>query len=307
MNRASSFRHVLALGELSPELRDIANESYPLPGERGEPAPVLEILSIAESLAPERPALVITAQDLSMPGFASLFGYADRDRGIAVISTYRLGADAKLRSRVENEMAHELGHLLGKNHCESPDCVMRPVQVAAQLDLRPFTFCARCAAGESRVRRASKLAAAAAFLFTTVASGNYLLGWMIPAPPPAPFTCLTHDPQGHATPGLAGAADIAHINFQGRMLFCLRDRAGYSTVRSRSSPLTQRLNELSRLDRPPDFTIVAKGNEARIEAGGTLIAEVKPGDVVQGDAESTAREWARAMAETLHGLRRSER
>ncbi len=299
MDRETPFRRVLALGELSPELHGLADESFPLPGGCHERAPVMEMLALVEALTPQRPALLITTQDLALPGFASLFGYADRDRGIAVISTFHLGDGACLRHRMENEMAHELGHLHGRRHCLAADCVMRPVTAAAELDSRPSTLCAECAAGESRPRRAAKLAVAAAFLCTAVVSSSYLLGRIIPSPPPSPFTCLTHDPHGRATPGIAGAEDIAHINYQGRMLFCLRDRAGYPSVRSRSLPLTQRLNELARLDGPPNFTITATGNEARIDAGGVLVAEVKPGDVVNGSAESTAREWVRAMTETL--------
>ena len=299
MDRETPFRRVLALGELSPELHGLADELFPLPGESHERAPVMEMLALAEALTVERPALLITTQDLSLPGFASLFGYADHARGIAVISTFRLGDGEFLRDRVKNEMAHELGHLHGRLHCTAGDCVMRPVAAAAELDSRPSTLCAGCAAGESRPRRAAKLAAAAAFLFTAVVSGNYLLGRIVPAPPPSPFTCLTHDPRGRATPGIAGAEDIAHINFRGRMLFCLRDRAGHPTVRARSLPLIQRLNDLSQLERLPQFAITASNNEARIEADGTLVAEVKSGDVRNGTAEATAREWAHAINEAL--------
>ena len=297
MDCGSPFRRVLALGELPGELRSLADESFPLPDAGLQTAPVMEILALAEGLTEQRPALVITTQDLSLPGFASLFGYADRDRGIAVISTHRLGTP--LRRRIENEMAHELGHLHGRKHCSAADCVMRAVTVAAELDSRPLTVCARCAAGESRPRRAAKLAVAAVFLLTAIVSSSYLLGRITPPAPPMAFTCLTHDPLGRATPGIAGAADIAHINFQGRMLFCLRDRAGRPTARSRSLPLIQRLNELALLDRPPHFTIRSTGNEARIDADGVLLAEVKPGDVVHGTAESTARQWVQAINDSL--------
>ena len=91
--------------------------------------------------------LLVTESDLRVPPLRSLFGYADRRRGIAIISSARLRdpADpARTRARLRNVAAHELGHLNGLSHCAGPGCVMMQVSTPEQLDSRPLTPCARC-------------------------------------------------------------------------------------------------------------------------------------------------------------------
>lgn len=296
----SSFRHTLLLGDLPP---DFPGDRFPLIGDPATPIPVPQLLDLAEALTTARPAVLITSHDLSLPGFASLLGYADRRRRLAVISTFRLGHPSQLGRRLESEMLHELGHLQGHRHCSQPLCVMHPVQESSQLDTRPHTLCSRC---RSPLRRAAKPIAAAAFLSLLIVSSEFLLGRLLPPAPPSPFTCLTHDPAGRPTPGLAHAADIAHIHFRGRMLFCLRDRAGLATVRDRSLPLSRRLNDLWVSGRPPLLTVTATSpHSARVDANGQLLVDVLPGDALNANALATAHQWAgilsTALADTTGG------
>jgi hypothetical protein len=149
-------------------------ERRPLPTELLDAAgriPVMELVRIGEdrrrqlllSENPEdldtrqvRPAeagngrsrvLVLTDRDLAMPGCDFLFGFAERKRGVAVVSTFRLGGASDpitLAGRARNEIAHELGHLEGLRHCANADCVMRLVRSVPELDTRPHTTCGRC-------------------------------------------------------------------------------------------------------------------------------------------------------------------
>lgn len=89
--------------------------------------------------------LVMTDRDLFIPECASLFGFADTRRGVALVSTFRLVTPdkAQFHKRVDNAVAHEAGHLDGLKHCRG-DCVMRPAATADELDSRPIASCGRC-------------------------------------------------------------------------------------------------------------------------------------------------------------------
>jgi archaemetzincin len=117
--------------------------------------PVRDLIRCTERERRSGSLLVLTDRDLSLPGCESLFGFADRRAGVAVISTARLedpSDPSRLPARLLNESAHELGHLNGLHHCSDPSCVMRPVTEGHELDTRPLTPCARCADRGARRR-----------------------------------------------------------------------------------------------------------------------------------------------------------
>jgi len=83
----------------------------------------------------------------------------------------------------------------------------------------------------------------------------------------------------------------------------LGDKAGNRTIRSRSLPLVDRLNDLARLPRTPELRV--DGN--RIVAEGRVVIDVLPGDVTKGDVQSTAQEWRHSIAEALKQFRAERR
>ncbi len=101
--------------------------------------------------------LLVTDGDIRVPPLRGLFGYADRRRGIAIVSTARLRDPtdpARTRKRLRNVAAHELGHLKGLNHCAGPRCLMTQVSTPEQLDDRPLTPCPECPGRLARRRQA---------------------------------------------------------------------------------------------------------------------------------------------------------
>jgi len=119
------------------------------------------------------PLLVLTGHDLSLPGCSALFGYADHDRQIAVVSTFRLWDPNRevLTQRLENEIAHEWAHLEGWLHCGTEGCLMHAVTDAAELDSRPTARCGTCPRMHTWPRW-RRLAAACLFFAATIAAGD---------------------------------------------------------------------------------------------------------------------------------------
>jgi hypothetical protein len=89
------------------------------------------------------PGVVIVDDELRLKHCERLFGYADRRRGVAVVSTYHLQGE-RLAERVRKVTAHELGHLDGRAHCPTPGCVMHAASSVEQLDERGLELCERC-------------------------------------------------------------------------------------------------------------------------------------------------------------------
>lgn len=96
--------------------------------------------------------LLVTRNDLFVKGSDFVFGLAREPVGAAVISTARLGNefygrkgnDDLLISRVVTEGTHELGHLLGLDHCSDSQCIMFPPETLDQLDGKKRAFCPVC-------------------------------------------------------------------------------------------------------------------------------------------------------------------
>jgi archaemetzincin len=95
----------------------------------------------------------ITTVDLFVPVLTYVFGEAQLDGRIAVLSTYRLreelyGLDPnpKLEQiRLLKEAIHELGHTFGLIHCHNPECVMHSSTSAEEIDIKGKDFCEECA------------------------------------------------------------------------------------------------------------------------------------------------------------------
>ncbi|MCC6011250.1 MAG: archaemetzincin family Zn-dependent metalloprotease [Desulfurococcaceae archaeon] len=85
-------------------------------------------------------------------GLNFVFGEADPQSRIAVVFTKRLkpefyGEQVNYNlyfERLLKEVIHELGHLLGLEHCRSKKCVMRFSNSIAEVDEKESFFCDRC-------------------------------------------------------------------------------------------------------------------------------------------------------------------
>ncbi len=96
--------------------------------------------------------LGLTSVDLFIPILTFVFGQAQLNNRLAVMSTYRLHQrfyglpedDDLLLRRCEKEAVHELGHTFGLVHCSTFDCVMHFSNSVDEVDLKSSAFCAEC-------------------------------------------------------------------------------------------------------------------------------------------------------------------
>ncbi|PUA33760.1 MAG: hypothetical protein B9J98_02115 [Candidatus Terraquivivens tikiterensis] len=94
--------------------------------------------------------LALVDVDIYAPGLNYCFGIALK--GVAVVSTYRLDPkfyglphdESLYRERIIKEACHEVGHLLGLQHCHEPKCVMRFSNWIYDTDVKGYMPCARC-------------------------------------------------------------------------------------------------------------------------------------------------------------------
>lgn len=103
--------------------------------------------------------LAVTEVDLAIPMLTFVFGQAQLDGPVAVLSLCRLrqefygqaGEDGLLRERVVKETLHELGHTFGLTHCAQPTCVMSLATHIGLVDNKDERYCVRC--GKQILRR----------------------------------------------------------------------------------------------------------------------------------------------------------
>lgn len=83
-------------------------------------------------------ALWILSDDLYVEGMNFVFGVAHTGK-VAVLSKYRLES----LDLITKEAIHELGHVLGLQHCTN-ECVMQFSNSLAEAEAKPATLCERC-------------------------------------------------------------------------------------------------------------------------------------------------------------------
>jgi archaemetzincin len=96
----------------------------------------------------------VTGADLAIPIFTFVFGRARHHGSAAVVSVARLRPEfyglppdpGLLLSRAVDEVRHELGHVGGLKHCDSPQCLLHFAATVEAIDLRGRDLCAACAA-----------------------------------------------------------------------------------------------------------------------------------------------------------------
>lgn len=121
--------------------------------------PVIAALLASCPAGVER-VLGITGLDLFVPVLTFVFGEAQLEGSVALVSACRLTNDfygipadgERLQERVEKEAVHELGHTYGLVHCLDSLCVMHSSTYVEEIDLKDVEFCAVCAHQLARVR-----------------------------------------------------------------------------------------------------------------------------------------------------------
>jgi archaemetzincin len=124
----------------------------------------VEIMKMLAQLAPREASRIlgVTNVDLAIPMLTFLFGQAQFDGPIALVSLCRLhqefyGLPAQenlLRERTVKEVLHELGHTFGLVHCSEPTCAMSLATHIELVDAKAERYCARC--GLQLVQRFSR-------------------------------------------------------------------------------------------------------------------------------------------------------
>lgn len=89
--------------------------------------------------------LAVTNADLFEPELDYVLGSGDKDAHAAVIGLHRLGNyDERLASRLQALAGWAVGHAMGLRDCDDSRCLMKPAEVAADLDRRNNTLCTPC-------------------------------------------------------------------------------------------------------------------------------------------------------------------
>jgi len=105
---------------------------------------------ILKSLADETDGaplkLGLIQSDLSIPILTYVYGESQLGGKAAVISLHRLfDIDRQIvYQRAAKIAVHEVGHLLGLEHCWEAGCLMRFSKQLEQLDRLPLRFCTSC-------------------------------------------------------------------------------------------------------------------------------------------------------------------
>ena len=109
-------------------------------------------------LAQQAPAdalriLAITDLDLTIPVLTFVFGQAQMEGRVAIVSLCRLRQEfyglppdeGLLRERSVKEVLHELGHTFGLTHCPDMKCAMSLATHVGLVDAKNGQYCGRCA------------------------------------------------------------------------------------------------------------------------------------------------------------------
>lgn len=96
--------------------------------------------------------LGVSCEDLFIPILTYVFGEAQLNGRVAVVSYHRLQSEryglprdpALLAERLCKEALHEMGHLHGLLHCASQDCAMHISTYVEDIDSKAAALCAPC-------------------------------------------------------------------------------------------------------------------------------------------------------------------
>ncbi len=114
----------------------------------------VEFMKLLAQIAPPDAERIVgvTNVDLAIPMLSFVFGQAQLDGLVAVLSLarlrqqfYGLPEDATLlRERIVKETLHELGHTFGLTHCPDSKCAMSLSTHIAMVDAKTEAYCTHC-------------------------------------------------------------------------------------------------------------------------------------------------------------------
>lgn len=124
----------------------------------------VEIMKVVARCRPSDATRIlgVTEVDLAIPMLTFVFGQAQLDGPVAVVSLCRLrqefyGLQAEeglLRERIVKEVLHEMGHTFGLTHCAEAKCAMSLATHIGLVDSKEERYCTHC--GEQLASRFSE-------------------------------------------------------------------------------------------------------------------------------------------------------
>lgn len=129
----------------------IPNEAYDAKRQQYQSVEIMKMLAQRVPRDASR-ILGVVDVDLAIPMLSFLFGQAQFDGAVAVISLCRLhqefyglpAEESLLRERTVKEALHELGHTFGLVHCSERACAMSLATHIELVDAKSERFCDRC-------------------------------------------------------------------------------------------------------------------------------------------------------------------
>jgi archaemetzincin len=133
---------------------EIPEVDYAYDAGRGQCASIAVLERLSRAVPPDAEKLLaVTSRDLFIPVLTFVFGQAQLNGRVGVVSLARLRQEfyglppdsGVFLHRAVKEALHETGHLFGLIHCHDAGCAMSLSTGVRQIDRKEAAFCNPCA------------------------------------------------------------------------------------------------------------------------------------------------------------------